>query len=153
MSASPIVPQSKTRKRRPVAGRFWEKVQKTDTCWLWKAGHNAFGYGVFKWNDKMGLAHRWSYEQAKGPIPEGLEIDHLCRVRNCVNPDHMEAVTHRVNMFRAEAPNNILHRIRTCKNGHPINSENTARRKSGPRKGQIMYCKICWKNKYGGKYN
>lgn len=77
---------------------FWIRVNKTETCWLWTAGRHRDGYGQTSRGKK---AHRVAYEFVKGPIPEGLEIDHLCRVRLCVNPDHLEAVTHKVNMQRA----------------------------------------------------
>src|SRR6202030_118623 len=65
-------------------------------CWLWLGACNEFGYGKF---GKV-KAHRFSYEREKGPIPDGLEIDHLCRNKSCVNPDHLEAVTHGENRRR-----------------------------------------------------
>ena len=80
--------------------RFWDKVDKTDGCWLWQSTTTTAGYPVLKIGRKQFYAHRLSYEWAVGPIPEGLEMDHLCRVRECVNPEHLEAVTHQVNMSR-----------------------------------------------------
>lgn len=83
-----------------IAIRFWAKVTKTDTCWLWTAVTLPNGYGLVTINKRKIYVHRWSYEATKGPIPDGLVIDHLCRVRNCVNPDHLEAVTNQVNILR-----------------------------------------------------
>jgi len=91
--------------------RFFEKVVKdkfTNTefpdlgpCWLYQGGRNR-GYGVF-WNDdrKSVSAHRFSYELANGPIPDGLQLDHLCYTRNCVRPDHLEPVTGKENLRRS----------------------------------------------------
>ncbi len=82
---------------RPVEERFWANVDKTTTCWLWTGRLNWRGYGEISVKNKFVKAHRYAYEFLEAPIPEGLEIDHLCRVRNCVNPDHLEAVTHKEN--------------------------------------------------------
>ena len=74
--------------------RFWAKVNKTDTCWLWTAS-TLNGYGQIKAGGRFGkilLAHRVAYEMLVGPIPEGLQLDHLCRVTLCVNPKHLEPV-------------------------------------------------------------
>lgn len=80
--------------------RFWNKVNKTETCWLWTAG-KAAGYGRFMFEGRNVLAHRWAYENARGSVPEGLTLDHLCRTKHCVNPDHLEAVPGAVNNSRA----------------------------------------------------
>jgi hypothetical protein len=84
-------------------------------CWLWTGvERNGKGYGRFFFDGKNRLAHRWSYEHFKGPIPKGLELDHLCRVRGCVNPDHLEAVTHKENVLRG----NVAKSSPTCRQGH-----------------------------------
>lgn len=85
---------------RSVEERLMEKVEITDSCWLWTGGHRAYRYGQIKIDGKHQAAHRVSYELHKGPIPEGLEIDDLCGNGFCVNPDHLEAVTHTENVRR-----------------------------------------------------
>ena len=97
--------------------RFWAKVDKTDSCWLWTAA-TTHGYGCFDAKPfGTALAHRIAYLLLVGPIPEGLHLDHLCRVTKCVNPAHLEPVTGAENSRRA-------HAARThCKSGrHPLTS-------------------------------
>lgn len=89
-----------------LAERFWSKVDKSGDCWLWTAALNNEGYGVFfvtvaKGKYATRLAHRIALELSGIEVPEGLEPDHLCRTSNCVRPDHLELVTHQVNMVRA----------------------------------------------------
>lgn len=86
-------------RRRPYEDRFWEKVEKTGTCWLWRGAIERQGYGVFE-NRK---AHRIAFTLIGGVIPTGLQLDHLCFVRHCVNPDHLEPVTAKENVRRARA--------------------------------------------------
>lgn len=81
--------------------RFMAKVDQSGDCWLWTAHVNADGYGVFRFDGQMGGAHRFAYRLLVGPIPEGMELDHLCRTRHCVNPAHMEVVTHAENVRRS----------------------------------------------------
>lgn len=113
------------RKTRRLSGtpteRFWPKVDKTDGCWLWTAALSDGGYGVFGIGGRRVVhAHRFAYQQRVGPIPEGLHLDHLCRVRNCVNPDHLEPVTHAENVRRG------LSGPKThCGYGHEMNEANT----------------------------
>lgn len=105
--------------------RFWVKVEKQENgCWLWTAAHvqEPKPYGQFWYEGRKVLAHRFSYELLVGPIPEGLEIDHLCRVHRCVNPAHLEPVTRSVNILRGRNPC----RERThCPHGHPYDETNT----------------------------
>lgn len=86
---------------RPPEERFWAKVNKTDTCWLWTGGRMRNGYGYpFMVSSKRGvrtLPHRYSYELANGPVPPGLDIDHMCHVPLCVNPAHLQAVNRTLN--------------------------------------------------------
>ena len=92
-------------------------------CWLWLGTTKPYGYGNFAYMGESWRAHRFSYEHFKGPITKGLEVDHLCRVRSCVNPDHLEAVTHLENVRRGRADYN-KHKTH-CPKGHPYNVENT----------------------------
>lgn len=82
------------------ADRFWSKVEKTDGCWLWRGSINSDGYGSFKIKGRTVKAHGYPWEKKNGQVPRGLELDHLCRNRACVRPDHLEPVTHAVNVQR-----------------------------------------------------
>lgn len=78
--------------------RFWSKVDKSGDCWLWTAAVVANrGYGLFSVAGRLKLAHRFSYEIFNGPIPEGMQVDHRCHVRRCVNPFHLRLVTPKQN--------------------------------------------------------
>ena len=125
--------------RRPLAERFWEKVDKTDTCWLWTAYRCPLGYGRINVTSGAApqLAHRIAYELCVGPIPDGLELDHLCRVPSCVNPAHLEPVTRRENVLRGIAPAAQYARRTHCAKGHPFDDENTGWHGGGRR------CKTC----------
>jgi hypothetical protein len=96
--------------------RFWAKADRRGDaeCWEWVACRTAMGYGRFVVDRRVRAAHRVAYELSVGPIPEGLEIDHLCRNRACVNPAHLEAVSHRVNVLRGTAPAAVNKRKTHC---------------------------------------
>jgi hypothetical protein len=100
--------------------RFWSKVDITDGCWLWTGYVDKLGYARF-WVDRETrvFVHRFAYESKIGPIPEGLTIDHLCRVPRCVNPDHLDPVTLRENLRRSPInPTSINLRKTRCPQGH-----------------------------------
>lgn len=139
------------RKARPIEERLWERVVKTETCWLWMGGPNKDGYGqltVFPSRRKP-MVHRLVYEWLVGPIPDGLTIDHLCRVPNCVNPDHLEAVTMRENILRGNGGGARNARATHCAKGHPFDEVNTGVRRTGARVGS-RWCRACaragWKH-------
>lgn len=105
--------------------RFWSKVEKTeDGCWLWIGNIVRAGYGRFFADGKEEYAHIWAYKHFVGPIPDGLELDHVwnngCRHRHCVNfEDHLEPVTHKENNRRGKE------RITHCPQGHAYDEANT----------------------------
>lgn len=107
-------------------------------CWLWTGTLDKKGYGGFSIaRCKKILAHRFAYEHFREPIPKGLTLDHLCRVHNCVNPDHLEAVTRRENLLRGVGFPAVNARKTHCLRGHEFNDRNT-RRARGAR-----VCRIC----------
>ena len=111
-----------------VEERFWAKVEKTDTCWLWIGTINDKGYGQFTIGRESFRAHRFAYELLVGPIPEGLELDHLCRNRACVNSVHLEPVTTLENFRRGlsgQITRQRLLGITHCRQGHPYDLLNT----------------------------
>lgn len=121
--------------------RFLAKVQREGSgCWRWTGAINQHGYGRV-WDIRRGgavQAHRFSYEAHKGSVPDGLVIDHLCRNRACVNPDHLEPVTNRENLLRGA--NFVADEARRtqCPVGHPYDEANTYRRPDG-----IRTCRAC----------
>lgn len=108
-------------KKIPMQDRFWDKVLKTDTCWVWIGKLSDQGYGILTdYETKQYRAHLLAWTWENGPVPDGLELDHLCRNRACVRVSHLEAVTHKTNMERG-ANAQATH----CANGHPRTPENT----------------------------
>ena len=117
-----------------LTDRFWSKVRKTDACWLWLAGTNGDGYPTFYYQGKKMLAHRVSFVEHGGAISEGEELDHLCRTPLCVNPKHLEPVTHRENMRRSETPVAENMKKAHCDQGHPLSGPNLKVRSDGRRR-------------------
>lgn len=110
------------RPRVDAETRFFRHVEQSGDCWLWTTPLTRTGYAQFSdENVRPVYAHRWSYEHFRADLSPGLVIDHLCRVRNCVNPWHMEPVTPRVNTLRGEGPTALLSRRGAlCKRGHSL---------------------------------
>ena len=129
------------KRRRPVAVRFWEKVKKSDQCWVWQAGGHPRGYGRFRAEGgALVWAHRWSYQQAYGAIPRGLGLDHLCRNPSCVRPDHLEPVTQKTNVLRGVSFAADNARKSECPAGHPLGGPNLYLNPAGRRE-----CRACRK--------
>lgn len=107
-------------------------------CWIWTRPVSKRGYALISADGRTQAAHRWAYEHWVGPIGEGLELDHLCRVRACVNPSHMEPVTHRENVLRGMGVAAQAARMTHCKYGHEFTPDNIRASKDGHRR-----CKTC----------
>lgn len=128
--------------------RFWEKVMPVpwSGCWVWIAACNKGGYGSFDHQ----TAHRYSYEMHKGPVPSGLVLDHLCRVKCCVNPDHLEPVTQKENVKRgtlAEAQSARGSAVTHCPQGHPYSGANLYVGAHG------RMCRTCHREKSRKRYH
>lgn len=122
------------RPKPTVEERFWAKVDKSGECWLWTGYIMPNGYGFWGYGHPVATkttSHRFAYELTNGPIPDGLHIDHLCRVRACCRPDHLEAVT--------QAENNHRTRGTHCIRGHAMTDDNVY---TGPR-GEYRQCLSC----------
>ena len=128
--------------------RFWEYVdfslvrwaETSYDCWLWLGGMNKDGYGQFRAGNKTLVAHKWSYEHFIEKVPDGLVLDHLCRTRHCVNPEHLEPVVNQENILRGYGYAGQNARKTHCKWGHEFTPENTISNHGG------RGCRIC-KNK------
>lgn len=122
-----------------LATRFWSKVKQTDDCWEWLGARQPSGHGWFRGHHLGYNAHRVAYQLERGPIPEGLELDHLCRHPWCVRPSHLEPVSHTENVRRglAAQPREV------CLKGHPLVEGNIIR--AGTSRGKpARRCRTCY---------
>lgn len=131
-----------TRYMPSPAERFWPRVNKTSTCWLWTGSRGEYGHAVFKLGDNNVPAYRFAWEQLRGPIPEGKVLDHLCRVPWCVNPDHLQPVDNGENVLRGIGPGAINKRKTHCKRGHEFAGANLRIAPDGSR-----VCRDCERQK------
>jgi len=113
---------------------FWNKVSKTSGCWFWTGYIRPNGYGQYSTAGQSFKVHRLAYESLVGPIPSGKQIDHLCRVRHCANPSHMEAVTQKENILRGNGFAARNARKSHCPFGHLLD---------GIKPSGYRYCKTC----------
>ncbi|WP_280412563.1 HNH endonuclease signature motif containing protein [Nocardia asiatica] len=117
---------------------FWSKVDKSGECWLWTKGTFDCGYGAFWVPPQNRAAHIVSYNLLVGAVPSGLQLDHLCRVRKCVNPAHLEPVTCRENLLRGETYAAVNAAKTHCPKGHPYSADNTRITAQG-----LRACRTC----------
>ena len=120
--------------------RWWSKLKVNDEngCWEWQSGSKLpSGYGTFWWNGSKKGIHRVSHSVFNGPIPEGLDVDHICLNRGCANPAHLRAVTHRENMLYGNSLPARQARQTHCKRGHEFTPDNTKRQ------GNKRTCRTC----------
>jgi hypothetical protein len=127
----------------PEQDRFWEKVDALGPCWLWTGARTKAGYGNFRLDNRSGIvvAHRYAWTALVGPLDPGIQLDHLCRIRNCVNPDHLDPVTGRVNVLRGMSPSAVTYRTNTCRNGHSMDDAYDY--------GKGRRCRLCTREREG----
>lgn len=127
------------RTAKPIAERLFPKVDAAGICWLWTGAKYRSGYGAINQGGDKGVTvvHRVVWQLLVGPIPDGTELDHLCRVRACCNPDHLEPVTRAENVARGSQRAGVPRRTH-CKNGHEYTPENTL-----PNGGHGRACRTC----------
>lgn len=156
---TPICPKPNP-KFQDEQDRFWSYVNKNGDihpvlgtrCWLWTGASINTGYGMFRRSVKTDptspkiVAHRFSVEVTQGyPVPSTLEVDHLCKVRNCVNPEHLEAVTPKENKRRSSSVSEINRRKTHCHRGHPYDVKNTIYRSNGTSTKRVCReCQTIW---------
>lgn len=126
-----------------LRARFAAKIERIpfSECWYWTAGGHRYGQFWIGRPGRFVPAHVFSYETTIGPVSDGLELDHLCRTTLCVNPRHLEPVTHRMNILRGAAPTARNARKTHCPSGHPLSGENLLSQRRPT--GQVRRCRMC----------
>jgi hypothetical protein len=164
MTDATRLPAKRSRAKRDPVKRFLAKVDKNGPvpahrpelgpCWLWTKSTTPSGYGQFFFDGKLGGAHRFAHLHFNGPIPAGWDVDHLCHPgdgscprqacdhHRCVNPAHLEAVPHFMNVARGASPSAENNRVTACPAGHEYTPENTALR-TGPTGRKRRECREC----------
>lgn len=108
-----------------LPARLASRIARSGECWVWQGRPNNEGYGQVSWHGRRTHPHRLVYELLAGPVAQGLVLDHLCRVRLCVNPAHLEQVTSRENVLRGVGPS-AQNAVKThCPSGHAYTPDNT----------------------------
>jgi hypothetical protein len=126
-----------SRAPQPLAARLARHTTPRGECLIWTGTKTSHGYGSVTVGRRTRAAHRVSYELAKGPIPDGLTLDHLCCVKLCVNPDHLEPVTALENIRRWRV---LVAKPGHCIHGHEYTPENTYRRPLRPNRPECRKC-------------
>lgn len=129
------------RRKKDHAKFLKNYVVDSSGCWLWTRSKTKLGYAQFFYAGKMSKGHRYAYSFFKGPIPKDKVLDHLCRVRHCVNPDHLELVTNRENVLRGISSAATNAKKTHCKRGHELSGSNVFLCKKGG--GRWRECKKC----------
>jgi hypothetical protein len=146
----------------PPLERFLDRLspEPNTGCWFWLGGLNGEGYGYLRVDGVLTPAHLFGYRALIGPVPRGLELDHLCRNKGCVNPRHLEPVTHKVNVnrganiLRARAKREFRDGRIVCDLGHPWIRENILfGRPSKRRPSGTMQCRLCHNDRQLKRYH
>jgi hypothetical protein len=116
---------------------------RTSGCWEWTGAHTKTGHGHINIAGRYRGVHVVMYEIKVGPVPDGMELDHLCRNPPCCNPDHLEPVTHLVNVDRGQSPMIVAHLAGTCTKGHSLAEEACYRKGTN----RVVYCRACRRDK------
>ena len=128
--------------RRSIEERMWDHVRtEKGGCWLWEGYVDKDGYGRMVSREHSvvvsGYVHRMAWEQYRGAIPKGMQIDHLCKIKNCVNPEHLEVTSPQVNNLRSNSMAAKYARRDACKHGHPLTGANVRK------VGNTRVCQTC----------